>query len=107
VNRLFAAVLLLSLPCAALASPGRLDEKGCHDDPKTGKYHCHTSPNEVQTGESNSVAVIESGGTDDPKDDAMFKDCDAVRAAGLSPITKQDPGYSEALDPDGDGIGCD
>jgi hypothetical protein len=107
MKRIAAALLLISLPCCALASPGRLDEKGCHTDPTTGKYHCHTSANEVQAGASSTAVEIEIGGTDDPKDDSMFKDCDAVRASGLAPITKQDPGYSEKLDPDGVGIGCD
>ena len=36
-----------------------------------------------------------------------YEDCDAVRAAGADPIHVGDPGYSLALDPDGDGVGCE
>ena len=25
----------------AFSHPGNTDEKGCHTDQKTGKYHCH------------------------------------------------------------------
>ena len=36
-----------------------------------------------------------------------FADCAAVRAAGAAPITADDPGYSPALDGDGDGVACE
>jgi Flp pilus assembly pilin Flp len=36
-----------------------------------------------------------------------YDSCDAVRAAGAAPIHVGDPGYSPALDPDGDGVGCE
>ena len=38
---------------------------------------------------------------------ANYEDCDAVRAAGADPLHVGDPGYSPALDPDGDGVACD
>jgi hypothetical protein len=37
------AVLLaaLCLSCGALAHSGGTDKNGCHNDRKTGGYHCH------------------------------------------------------------------
>lgn len=36
-----------------------------------------------------------------------YANCTAVRAAGAAPIRRGDPGYSRALDRDGDGIACE
>jgi len=36
-----------------------------------------------------------------------FANCDAARAAGAAPVHRGDPGYSERLDRDGDGTGCE
>jgi hypothetical protein len=36
-----------------------------------------------------------------------YRDCAAVRAAGAAPISTGDPGWSAALDGDGDGVGCE
>lgn len=36
-----------------------------------------------------------------------YANCDAVKAAGKAPLHKGDPGYSSALDRDGDGTACD
>jgi hypothetical protein len=36
-----------------------------------------------------------------------FADCAAVRAAGAAPIRRGDPGWSDAFDGDGDGVGCE
>ncbi|MFJ6512751.1 excalibur calcium-binding domain-containing protein [Streptomyces sp. NPDC091406] len=38
---------------------------------------------------------------------AYYKNCDAVRAAGASPIRSGQPGYGPHLDRDGDGVGCE
>jgi hypothetical protein len=35
-----------------------------------------------------------------------YANCDAVRKAGAAPLHKGDPGYSRALDRDGDGVAC-
>ncbi|MFE3113652.1 excalibur calcium-binding domain-containing protein [Kitasatospora indigofera] len=37
---------------------------------------------------------------------AYFQNGAAVRAAGLAPIHKDDPGYGTHLDRDGEGVGC-
>lgn len=36
-----------------------------------------------------------------------YSGCHEVRAAGVAPIYSNEPGFSERLDGDGDGIGCE
>lgn len=36
-----------------------------------------------------------------------YANCDEVKAAGVAPITRDQPGYASKLDRDGDGIACD
>jgi uncharacterized protein DUF1524/excalibur calcium-binding domain-containing protein len=38
---------------------------------------------------------------------AAYTDCSAVRAAGAAPIRRADPGWQDAFDGDGDGVGCE
>lgn len=38
---------------------------------------------------------------------APFRSCAAARAAGAAPLYRGDPGYSSALDRDGDGVACE
>ncbi|MBB2901333.1 hypothetical protein FHR75_002121 [Kineococcus radiotolerans] len=42
-----------------------------------------------------------------PGTGAAFADCAAARAAGAAPVRTGDPGYSTALDGDGDGVACE
>ena len=37
----------------------------------------------------------------------QWRGCAEVRAAGVAPLFKADPGYSDRLDADGDGIACE
>jgi hypothetical protein len=37
----------------------------------------------------------------------VYKDCAEVRAAGKAPLHRGDPGYSAALDHNGDGVACE
>lgn len=37
----------------------------------------------------------------------VYQDCAAVRAAGKAPLRQGDPGYSKALDRNGDGVACE
>jgi len=39
--------------------------------------------------------------------DKIYNNCAEVKAAGKAPLRKGDPGYSEKLDRDGDGIACE
>lgn len=36
-----------------------------------------------------------------------YSGCNEVRAAGVAPLYRHEPGFSERLDGDGDGIGCE
>ncbi len=42
-----------------------------------------------------------------PSPRTSYADCDAVRAAGAAPIRRGEPGWSDAFDGDGDGVGCE
>ncbi len=42
-----------------------------------------------------------------PAPGAFYQNCDAVRAAGASPIRVGDPGFQPKFDRDGDGVGCE
>lgn len=41
-----------------------------------------------------------------PTATTTYRSCAQVRAAGKAPLHRGDPGYSRALDPDGDGVAC-
>jgi hypothetical protein len=36
-----------------------------------------------------------------------YAGCDEVRAQGLAPLYRGDPGYREGMDGDGDGVACE
>lgn len=38
---------------------------------------------------------------------AYYPGCDAARAAGVAPIYRDEPGYRDKMDGDGDGIACE
>jgi hypothetical protein len=39
--------------------------------------------------------------------DVYYKNCDAAREAGVTPLYEGDPGYAPHLDRDNDGIACE
>lgn len=41
------------------------------------------------------------------RDFTYYRDCAAVRSAGVAPIRKGEPGYRIALDKDGNGLACE
>ena len=60
-GRLFACMLLLSLGATLLATPaqshdGGENSQGCHNDARTGEYHCHT-PTKPQPQPRTEVSV--------------------------------------------------
>ncbi|WP_235600940.1 excalibur calcium-binding domain-containing protein [Sphingobium sp. AM] len=79
----------------AKAHPGGLNAEGCHNNRKTGDYHCHRASSAPVRRQS----FLAGGGT--------FPNCSAARAAGAAPVRVGDPGYGRHLDRDGDGIGCE
>lgn len=93
---LLLAGLALTLPSAIGAHPGGLNSQGCHNNRKTGEYHCHAA----RPQQSASAPIPQRGGD-------YFPNCDAARAAGRAPIRRGEPGYRPALDRDNDGIACE
>ena len=95
------APLLLAAPTTpSLAHPGGLNSEGCHNNRKTGDYHCHRgSSAKASARASYGLASMEAG--------ASFRNCTAARAAGAAPVRRGDPGYGPHLNRDGDGIGCE
>ncbi|WP_404980007.1 excalibur calcium-binding domain-containing protein [Caulobacter sp. BE264] len=80
----------------AHSHPGGLNAEGCHNNRKTGDYHCHRAP----------AARPASSGTR-PTSSAYFANCAEARAAGAAPIRVGEPGYRAGLDRDGDGVACE
>lgn len=37
----------------------------------------------------------------------QYSNCDAVRAAGVDPLYSYEPGFSDRMDGDGDGVACE
>lgn len=85
-------------PTASVAHPGGLNAEGCHNNRKTGGYHCHRGPSATP---SRALRAIGSGSSRE------FANCSQARAAGAAPVRAGDPGYGRHLDRDGDGVGCE
>ena len=83
----------------AEAHPGGLNAEGCHNNRKTGDYHCHREA--TATPSTRQRSFLTDGGN------GAFPNCAAARAAGAAPITAGHPGYGPHLDRDGDGIACE
>ena len=76
--------------------PGGLNAQGCHNNRKTGDYHCHRG-----SAARASLLGTLSGGA------AYYRNCAAARAAGAAPIRRGEAGYADHLDRDGDGVACE
>ena len=85
-----------SLPAPALAHPGGLNSEGCHNNRKTGDYHCHRG----SAAATRSFGVASTGG-------GAFRNCSEARAAGAAPVRRGDSRYGPHLDRDNDGVGCE
>lgn len=85
-------------PMAVVAHPGGLNAEGCHNNRKTGGYHCHRGPSSTP---SRALRAVGSSSTRE------FANCSQARAAGAAPVRAGDPGYGRHLDRDGDGVGCE
>ena len=95
------SILLSALLFGATADlhPGGLNKQGCHNNRKTGGYHCHggkSSPSPKP-----KAQTLKGGGS------VYYPNCSAARAAGAAPVRRGDPGYAPHLDRDNDGVGCE
>ncbi|WP_426387630.1 excalibur calcium-binding domain-containing protein [Sphingobium sp. R-21] len=98
VRRLIASGVALVMAASFLVHghPGGLNTEGCHNDRRTGSYHCHRHvPSQPP------LQTLSGAGS------GAFRNCAAARAAGAAPVRAGDPGYGRHLDRDGDGIGCE
>ena len=81
------------------AHGGGLNAEGCHNNRRTGDYHCHRAT-------ARSTPRQEFHLRDNRPDDA-FGNCSEARAAGAAPVRRGEPGYGAHLDRDNDGVGCE
>ena len=79
----------------AVAHGGGLNAAGCHNNRKTGDYHCHGGKSSPSPRKKDSF------------DGSSFSNCTAARNAGAAPVRRGDPGYGTHLDRDNDGVGCE
>lgn len=103
IRAILVASSLLSGP--AFSHPGGLNAEGCHNNRKTGDYHCHRAP-------SNKAPTVRNrtGANLPPASNAgspYYSNCSAARAAGAAPIRRGEPGYGSHLDRDNDGVACE
>lgn len=100
------AVLALGLATGGVAfgHGGGLNAEGCHNNRKTGEYHCHR-PSGREPAAARAPAL--PGRQPRRHGGAAFANCAAARAAGAAPVRRGDPGYGPHLDRDHDGVGCE
>ena len=90
---------------AAFAHPGGLNSEGCHNNRKTGDYHCHRS--QKKTPPATRARPKPKGEAKATGETVYYRNCSAARAAGAAPVRRGDPGYGTHLDRDRDGVGCE
>ena len=76
-------------PSPASAHPGGLNSEGCHNNRKTGGYHCHRGS------ASSASQALRAVSTNSRRE---FANCSQARAAGAAPVRAGDPGYGGHLD---------
>jgi hypothetical protein len=64
-------------PRGAFAHPGGLNSEGCHNNHKTGGYHCHRGP---AAKPSSALRAVSSSGRRE------FANSSQARAAGAAPV---------------------
>jgi hypothetical protein len=101
-----ALLLTLCVPATALAHGGGLNADGCHNNRKTGDYHCHR-PQAAKPAPRAAYASTPAPKAAASSTSTYYRNCDAARAAGAAPVRAGDPGYARHLDRDGDGVGCE
>lgn len=104
----FGLGVALAFSTQVQAHGGGLNKDGCHNDRKSGGYHCHRGPPPPPVHQLQNTPTRQSltpGGGSSPG--RTFRNCDEARAAGAAPVRRGDPGYGPHLDRDNDGIGCE
>lgn len=108
------SMLSLVLPVVAgnaWAHGGGLNKEGCHNDRKSGGYHCHRAstpaPVERSYQPGNQLAPSRYAEPTSSRGGRAFANCSEARAAGAAPVRRGEPGYGSHLDRDNDGVGCE
>lgn len=109
---LMIGVLLFAAAPAAWGHGGGLDKAGCHNNRKTGDYHCHRGNGSAAAAPTpyaprDDAAPVLYAPPSNPSGARAFANCAEARAAGAAPVRRGEPGYGPHLDRDGDGIGCE
>lgn len=108
--------LLVLLAPSASAHGGGLNSEGCHNNRKTGDYHCHRGSSSGNTSSGRSAARSNYPAAAAPQGlytapatsgTLWFANCSQARAAGVAPIRRGEPGYATHLDRDDDGVACE
>ena len=102
-------LFVMSIACIALqvqAHGGRTNAEGCHNDRKNGGYHCHNGKSST-TGTRSSFNNTTPSTQSKRSDKTYYPNCAAVRAAGVAPLRRGEPGYASHLDRDNDGVACE
>ena len=89
------------------AHGGRTNAEGCHNDRKNGGYHCHNGNASTSSARSTSNSNTSSFNSSRRNGKTYYANCAAVRAAGVAPLKRGEPGYASHLDQDNDGIACE
>lgn len=92
------AIVVTVIPALpAMSHGGGLNAQGCHNNRKTGDYHCHRGSSANSTRPKGPV----------PRPGGAYRNCTEARAAGAAPVRRGDAGYGTHLDRDNDGVGCE
>lgn len=89
---------ILGVPSTARAHSGGLNADGCHNNRKTGDYHCHRGSAPARAARPQTVSRSVGG---------AYANCAAARAAGAAPVRRGEAGYGAHLDRDNDGVACE
>jgi endonuclease YncB( thermonuclease family) len=100
-----AGALLLALFAVVPLQPaeahsGGLNTSGCHNNRRTGDYHCHRPQQSAPRHEPVYTRPQITTGR-------YFQSCAQARAAGVAPLRDGDDGYRPGLDGDRDGVACE
>ena len=107
------AIILLAVAMfnssQAYAHSGGLNAQGCHNDRRTGGYHCHRKGNSgVSTYRTiNNYPSVSPRYQPRRTNEPYYYNCAHARRAGVAPIRRGQPGYRRGLDADNDGIACE
>lgn len=101
------AFLVTAPNSVAFAHPGGLNAEGCHNNRKTGDYHCHRAASVAKPQSFAAPLAAPRYSAARSGSSVYYANCSAARAAGAAPVRRGDPGYASHLDRDNDGIGCE